>query len=228
MENIRHKKLVRLLKWIAKLALILEIIIVIFFIGLLIFKLLYEDEYLGTTYPVSLIEKFPDYQVSSRGGILDNLQLYTFNATLKFTMDSWRYYLIKTIEFIIIMTVLIGITLLAKKLFHSLDKEHPFTLENANRLKKIAFLILFLAPYSLVKGLFMHNFIVNNLEIEGKEFADTSIYFLGVFYTGFKPNEIWVDFNVNYQALLIGSVLLVLAEIFRIGVVMKEDNESIV
>jgi len=46
-------------------------------------------------------------------------------------------------------------------------------------------------------------------------------------YSGTNKNEIWLNLNINFQALLTGIVLLVIAEVFRAGLLIKEDNDSI-
>ncbi|MBK6265630.1 DUF2975 domain-containing protein [Marivirga sp. S37H4] len=228
MENIRHKSLIRLLKWIVNLALVVEIALAVG-VTLVLINIMYsEEDSLTSSYPITLIDDLSAYQIASENVELEQLTIYSESATIQFTSDSIGYYILKISDVIITFFLAIGITLLARKVFQSLEKNHPFTMENASRLRKIAFLLILFTPYSLIKGLIYRNYITNNISIEGKEFADSLIYYLGVFSNNFKQNEAWIDLNVNFQTLLIGAILLVIAEIFRIGVVMKEDNESII
>lgn len=228
MENIQHKNLVKLLKWIVNIALAVEVVFAIAIAGAVGFTILYEDEHLLSSFPVTLVENFSTHQVISENEGLKQLDLKTETATLQFSLNSVGYYLLKFMDIFITMVIAIYITLISKKLFLSLEKENPFTMSNAKRIRLIGFLLIIFSPFTLLRGLVYRIYILNNISIEGKEFADAPMYFFGIFKTDFSSNEVWINLDINFQTLLMGATLLVIAEIFRAGVKMKEDNESII
>ncbi len=99
----------------------------------------------------------------------------------------------------------LSITYLLRKIFATLTTRHPFDPQNANRLRRIAFLVMLFAPLELYNDLFTHISI-------GHGFSREKVNFL------LQP-------ELNFQFVILGAVLLVIAEVFRIGTQLREENE---
>jgi hypothetical protein len=140
-----------------------------------------------------------------------------------FSSTSFGYYLLKILDAIFVLGVSIFITILLKRIVSSLQNQHPFTVKNMHRIRNIGFLLMSLSIFSLIRSLIYRSYIVQNVTIEGFKFAD-----LFSFQPDLTIDKIGVGLDMNIQALIVGFILLFIGELFRIGVMMKEDNESIV
>ena len=95
--------------------------------------------------------------------------------------------------------------------------------ENPGRLRTIGLLLILLLPYSLIRAWVYHSYIRDRILMEGIEYGD-----LASKLTTATGPVLWLDWSPNLQALLAGLLLLVVAEIFRTGEVLKTDNEAII
>ncbi|MFA0960463.1 hypothetical protein AB9P05_01525 [Roseivirga sp. BDSF3-8] len=150
-----------------------------------------------------------------------NLTAHT--GELSFTSTGAAYYLLKMADIIIPFGLAIWITFTLRALFASLKKHGPFLPENPPRIRKTALLLLTLFPYSIVRCWAYHTYIANHLSVPDYTIADPA-YLL----SASEANTLWLDMSFNFEALLAGIILLVVAEVFRTGVVIKTDNEAIV
>jgi hypothetical protein len=120
---------------------------------------------------------------------------------------SWPEILLMLGQFACIAAVTLTITYLLRKIFATLTVSggSPFIPENAVRLRKIAILIILLAPLNFIND--FYNFWLVTTNFQSKE-------------NNFTP-----DLKLDFQTLLIGLVVLVIAEIFRTGTQLQEENE---
>lgn len=98
-----------------------------------------------------------------------------------------------------------GIVFQIQKIFKTLAAGNPFILENAKRLKKISLFIFSGVFFQFITGSVMERLIVSNVKVEGVVFS--------------------VKQSVNIGGILIGLMILVLAEIFRQGTLLKEEQD---
>jgi hypothetical protein len=120
---------------------------------------------------------------------------------------SWPEILLMLGQFACIAALTLTITYLLRKIFATLTVNggSPFIPENAVRLRKIAILIILLAPLNFIND--FYNFWLVTTNFQSKE-------------NNFTP-----DLKLDFQTLLIGLVVLVIAEIFRTGTQLQEENE---
>jgi hypothetical protein len=95
-----------------------------------------------------------------------------------------------------------------RKIFRSLRSGEPFAYENFARLQKIGFFVLSFAVLDLAKSFFNRYLLQQNFWYHGKYYS--------------------ARLSFGIDIILIGLVILVLAEIFRHGYKLKTENESFV
>jgi hypothetical protein len=106
------------------------------------------------------------------------------------------------------MVVLFGILYQLRKIMHSLNTQAPFVQENTKRLRIIGWLAMCSSLLSVGNS-------AANAQILNHHFKNA-----GEIYTA--------QINLGLVPLAIGAVVLILAEIFRQGYLLKTDNESII
>ncbi len=106
---------------------------------------------------------------------------------------------------IIMISLGMAIIYQLRKIFATLAAGTPFVLENANRIRKIGLLIFGGVVAQFVAGLFLSRAIMENVIIKGTIFTAKS--------------------GLNGGAIFIGLVILILAEIFRQGALLKEEQD---
>jgi len=221
MKNKQDKKTARTLLWITNLALYASIGIAFLVVMALIFTINDEGQLISAL-DIEVGEQRTDFQVISENTSIDDPKIVINKGVIQFASRSISYYILKSIDAVIVILPVILIILLLRKTVRSIQLQHPFTKENVRRIKYMAFILILISPYSLIKSLIYRNYIVNNIDVAGKVY--TNIFSL---YSGTNKNEIWLNLDINFQALLTGIVLLVIAEVFRAGLLIKEDNDSI-
>jgi hypothetical protein len=85
-------------------------------------------------------------------------------------------------------------------------------------------LILLIAPYNLLKSLVYYLYFTRNVSVAGGEF----LYWSEWFRSASGEGKILIVPEVDFQPVLIGLVLLVIAELFRIGAELQADKEAII
>lgn len=105
----------------------------------------------------------------------------------------------------IMMSLGLSIIYQLKKIFATLTTGSPFIIENAKRIQRIAFLIFSGAVVELIAGRILGYIVAENVIVKGVTFIVKN-----------KP---------NMGAIFLGLVILVLAEIFRQGAVLKEEQD---
>ncbi|RDV15904.1 DUF2975 domain-containing protein [Pontibacter diazotrophicus] len=105
----------------------------------------------------------------------------------------------------IAFSISLTVTYLLRKLFKSLTQNDPFVVENAQRLRLIAFLIMLEPVTSFAHDAFVNWFIQHNFLLDG--------------------SGIRAHLSIDLKTLFVGLIVLVIAEIFRIGARMKEEQE---
>ncbi|RDC65441.1 DUF2975 domain-containing protein [Adhaeribacter pallidiroseus] len=102
-------------------------------------------------------------------------------------------------------TISLSITYLLRQLFRSLAQNNPFVLENAQRLRIIAILIMVTSFTTFAHDAIVNWFLQQNFLLSG---------------SGIRAHLV-----IDLKTLFAGLIVLVIAEIFRIGAQMKEEQE---
>lgn len=92
-----------------------------------------------------------------------------------------------------------------RKIFATLTEGNPFLLENTRRVRKIGLLIFAGVLVKLIAGTVIGKVIMENVVVPGVIFK--------------------IKGNLNLGGVFIGLVMLILAEIFRQGALLKEEQD---
>jgi hypothetical protein len=111
------------------------------------------------------------------------------------------------------------IIFILRKFVHSLNDENPFTLQNVKRLQIIGILLLLIEPLLWIMRYFLTELV--------ESYVTHTIFTLGSIAgkVGY-----WVGFNIASGVFLsswitVGFIVLVIAEVFRQGLKMKEEQD---
>lgn len=102
-------------------------------------------------------------------------------------------------------SISLTITYLLRRLFKSLTQNNPFIVENAQRLRLISFLIMLIPVTSFAHDAVVNWFLKQNFLLDG---------------SGIRSH-----LSIDLKTLFVGLVVLVIAEIFRVGARLKEEQE---
>jgi hypothetical protein len=179
---------------------------------------------LMSAWPVKLYPPVEStYSTSPSHSQIVNPVIKINEGTIEFTSSEFEYYLLKALDVIITFACVIYITLLLREIFRTLSNNHPFTSENAQRLRTIAILIILVVPYKILRSVFYYSYIKSNLTLKGGEWID----WWGFFGLDVKGNVL-LTIDIDVSALVLGVLLLLTTEIFRIGTALQEDKDSII
>lgn len=92
-----------------------------------------------------------------------------------------------------------------RKIFATLTAGNPFLLENTKRVRKIGLLIFAGEFVKLIAGTVIGKIVMDNVVVPGVVFK--------------------IKGNLNLGGIFIGLVMLILAEIFRQGALLKEEQD---
>jgi hypothetical protein len=90
-------------------------------------------------------------------------------------------------------------------------------------LRTIAILIVLVVPYKILRSVLYYSYIKSNLTLKGGEWID----WWGFFGLDVKGNVL-LTIDIDVSALVLGILLLLTTEIFRIGTALQEDKDSII
>lgn len=99
----------------------------------------------------------------------------------------------------------LAITYLLRQIFRSLAQSNPFVVPNAERLRIIAFLIMLSAVTSFAHDALVNWFLKENFFLPG--------------------SGIRAHLTIDLKTLFAGLIVLTIAEIFRIGARLKEEQD---
>lgn len=97
------------------------------------------------------------------------------------------------------------VIILLIKIVKTLENNNPFILKNVVRIRQIAVLLILLAPLQMFIT-YGYGLLIN-----------TRFYLNG--------NELGTKINIGFETILVGLIVLVIAEVFRTGVELKQDQD---
>lgn len=207
MKILGNSSLASFLKFLISAAWYLQLGFLLILTLMIGWKLISSNELISHEVAVRLsesrVESLSGEQVVSD---VTNPRLLIEDATIKFQHRSNKL----LIAYVMLtmwagFAISLSITFLLRRVFDSLARRQPFVVENARRLKLIAFLLMVSPLLSFIKDIlgdwFVRSYFLNN-------------------HSAFVLKT---DFNL--MMLLAGLVLLVVAEIFNLGAKIKEEQE---
>ena len=145
------------------------------------------------------------YQVESKHLDVSAASITDVSGMLRFTSASRPLMLIYAVFALLYAGVLLFVIRQLRKLFQSLVDGVPFTIENASRIRLIGLIVL------------------------AGEVVESFLVFVGQLYidSRFEITGLTVDpgIDIDLSTVFAGLVLLVIAEVFRIGTQLKEDQD---
>ena len=224
METIRHQSLVTWFIRLITVALYLEVGVSLVVVLMFVMTVGSPEDALLSAWPIEVSQSSYRQPLAVVSESVSDLETVINRGTIQFSSDRVGYYLLKFLDAVGMFALAIYITLLLKRIFLALRNQHPFTVANARRIRNIALLVIAIAPYSLVKSLLYRYYIQSHIALVDSTYATWSHYLS----SSVPADQVWIAVDFNSQALLMGFVLLIIAEVFRVGVVIQADNESIV
>lgn len=197
----------------------LTIAMVILFIGFVAMMInpekldLYSFKDFGILYKLSLVhaeQYLPTYDIDPIMNI-SNINI-TFLADIKFNSNDRGF-----ISFYFIMHFIFGgltiyLLWLLKKILQTVNDKNPFQLENSKRIRTIGFIIIFSQLFAIISGILLTIYFKNPVYLPGFEI---SLY----------SDVILVFIQQSVGEIFTGLIILVLAEIFRMGTTYREEFE---
>ncbi len=144
-------------------------------------------------------------------------------GTIGFSSSRLGYYALKALDGLLTFACIIYITYLLREIFKSLSNNYPFAQENTQRLRTIAWLIILVTPYKILRSVLYYWYIKNNISLKGGEWIEWQ----GFFGLEAKGNVL-LNLDMDIWALFTGILLLIITEVFRIGAALQQDKDSII
>ncbi|MDP4150783.1 MAG: DUF2975 domain-containing protein [Bacteroidota bacterium] len=130
--------------------------------------------------------------------------LNSTSGNLNLTLDSsWQHVALLLTALTTVFTLAIMITFQLKAIFSSFTRNLPFHDANIRRIRNIAFVLI---GYSVIQWLLI--LVVNR-----------------VLAANFRWEQVQLTYSFNLSALATGLVLIVIAEIFRLGATLENENK---
>ncbi|MFC2167800.1 DUF2975 domain-containing protein [Acidobacteriota bacterium] len=168
-----------------------------------------HDEFVNLGIPYNL-EKFENQKEiqtldSTFGDMVLGMEI---SRELTLNLTKWWFLFLIMLFTSLAVVVFVFILLQLRHILASLTEGNPFTLENAKRIRIIGIVII--AGEFLVNLLMIGTALIidAHVDIEGAKLA------VGKLFSGFSLSNIFL-----------GVVVLIIAEIFRLGVRLQEDQE---
>lgn len=163
--------------------------------------------------------KFDEIKLESKNSDINDPVLTSLGYKLRF--NSSAAWIEGGILFLTIAAIFyIGVILwFSRKVVLSLQNNSPFTFENYRRLRLIGILVLILDPLKWIVSLLIRIWVNSNfiLPLGGKSLANYLGYHFG-FTLGSADSFL-------YNSVLFGLIILVIAQVFRHGLDMKEEQD---
>lgn len=209
-QKLKNKKIIGFIYWLLTALLGIGGIIIVFSLilfALTLFNPNFDPFIPIIDIPLKITEKAVlEFNDGTQSGILVDNIFVSFNIDQKYGLSGVLNYLL----FISILVLAYYIVFLLWKIFKSirisLTSDNPFYYKNVWRIRLIAFTVLFSAIMEIAYPLIMKYLWFNKIIMFDKAF-DVKLNFEG------SINIFW------------GLIILVVAEIYRIGLEIKKDQE---
>lgn len=206
MKALQMKSMAYILRVLFKIVWVVQIVFysVVFF-GM-IAKFSFSNEFTIDGWPVTLPAGSYTTQVSPTSPKLSDVKVQVEKASLSFrTQRDWRIIAIAITGVCFGFGIALAITYQLRKIFATLTQANPFVASNAGRIRIIAFILISFPLVSTLLGTITNQYVKTHFAAGGNAFS---------FY-----------YNLDFSAVLTGLVVLVIAEVFRLGTQLKEEQD---
>ena len=176
-----------------------------------------DDGGLTYTWPLTLSQPDADPRITAASSGITAIKLHKdcyhedriSAQVVSFEDGTLARKLLQTLHNLAYIGVILFVTWQLKRLFESLAGDQPFRPRNASRVRAIAFAVVFLVFFDVVETLLSRLYTGATLAVAGARLD-------------------WYDYSFDGETLLLGLLLLIIAEVFRRGTDYQADSESIV
>lgn len=163
----------------------------------------FSKEHVSLTVPVSF-STVHFKTVSSINDTMSNGQLQVMNGNFVFPFNlSLQNTLLLLAAVIVAFSVLLLITYQLKHIFLNFRKNQPFNELNIPRIRNVGLLLICFSILQWLLNICLNSFLISHFK---------------------WGDDIKLTYQFNVSFLISGIVLIIVAEIFRAGFVMEEDN----
>lgn len=159
--------------------------------------------HLSYRWPVTLSESSYD-EIKTTNTTASDVKVVPTKGELLFTrMNNWENIAITHTGLALIFGTFLLVTFQLKKIFSNFTRKEPFTLSNSKRIRLIGIILIASSLINFLFGIFYTNYINTN----------------------FQWNE-RVSFtqSLDVSTILMGLLIMILAEIFRLGTELQEEK----
>ena len=118
----------------------------------------------------------------------------------------FKIWIFNVISIFVIFTLTLYIFYHLRNIFKTLKEENPFTRKNGTRLRAIGIATIIASVFwKKIYSLLLISMVNGEILTEGFEISSHS--------------------NLNFQVILLGLIIIVISEVFRVGAEMKEEQE---
>ena len=182
------------------------------FFSLIVLFLLYKfifDGDVDWAIPVNIPPNDFDFSITPNKPSYRFLAISGINGELKFNVDLTPTLIAVTLVAVLSTFYLIlAIVYNCRKIFRSLRSGEPFAYANFANLRRIGFFFILFAVVQFALSLFNRYLLQQHFMNYGKDYT--------------------AKLSFGFDMILIGLVILVIAEIFRHGYQLKTENESFI
>lgn len=205
MKILGRRSVASVLKFIITAAWFLQWLLLVFVLGVLLVVFVSKG-FVDSDLEVRLVESqtIPEVAATSEEFWDVSLKLDAGKLHYKTPID-WKVVLFSISYVLTYFGLTLSITFLLRKNFRTLTQETPFTPENAVRIRKIALMIMLLAPLKFAENGYNHLLASHYFTLAGERLA--------------------THLSFDFQILLFGLILLIIGEVFRVGTQLKEENK---
>jgi hypothetical protein len=133
----------------------------------------------------------------------NTMQTYPMNLHPEFGIKSWTASIFFYLTSIVVSVIFLWIVWYLRKLIRTIKEGNPFLPENPGRIRKIAYAILVWAPFELMTYGSMYRAFTIQSHIPG----------------GF------IQLRPSLEMIFLGLVILVIAEVFKQGVKLQQEQD---
>lgn len=206
MKTLGKKSLAYVLKVLLNILWVVQIIFFsLIFFGMIIYFAT-SKEYTFNGWPVILPVDSYSTQVSPTSPKLSDAKVKVEKASLSFrTQSDWQIVALALTDIIVGFGISLTVTYQLRKIFATLTQADPFVASNAARIRIIGFVLISFPLVSALLGTITNQFVQKHF-VAGK-------------------NALLFRYDLELSWVFTGLVILVIAEVFRTGAKLKEEQD---
>jgi len=157
--------------------------------------------------------------LASAQGIGSTLTLGQGVLSVEHSGFGWQW-LVRAVDLVISGALLVAGLWLLRRFIGDVGNGMPFSSGSTRRLRSVGFILLAFPLWQCVRDTIWHNLLIHQMPQHGLELIFP--------FQSPAENTFQLQFSVDWGFAVTGLLLLVVAEAFRVGVSLREENEEII